>query len=46
MMETLCATGIRVSGLQYITVEAARTSHAMVSSKGKQRQINNLNLAR
>ena len=29
MMETLCATGIRVSELQYITVEAARTGHAM-----------------
>ena len=39
MMETLCATGIRVSELQYITVEAARTGHAMVSSKGKQRLV-------
>ncbi|WP_296908343.1 tyrosine-type recombinase/integrase [Marvinbryantia sp.] len=39
MMQVLCATGIRVSELRYITVEALQTGCATVSSKGKQRNV-------
>lgn len=39
MMETICATGIRVSELSYITVEAARMGRAEVALKGKIRVI-------
>ena len=39
LMETICATGIRVSEVKYITVEAARTGRAEVSLKGKIRTI-------
>ena len=39
VMETLCATGIRVSELRYITVEAARAGRAVVRLKGKIREI-------
>ena len=39
IMETLCATGIRVSELRYITVEAAEARRATVSLKGKIRTI-------
>lgn len=39
IMETLCATGIRVSELRYITVEAAQTGRATISLKGKIRTI-------
>lgn len=39
IMETLCATGIRVSELRYITVEAAEAGRATVSLKGKIRTI-------
>ena len=39
LMETLCATGIRVSELRYITVEAARAGRAEISLKGKIRTI-------
>lgn len=39
MMETICATGIRVSELAYITVEAAREGRAEVDLKGKIRVI-------
>ena len=35
LMETLCATGIRVSELRYITVEVARKGRAEVFLKGK-----------
>ena len=38
-METIGATGIRVSELAYITVEAARAGRATVSLKGKVRVI-------
>lgn len=38
-METICATGIRVSEVQYITVETARTGRAEISLKGKIRVI-------
>ena len=36
-MLTLCATGIRVSELQYITREAARRGRAEITLKGKSR---------
>lgn len=39
IMETLCATGIRISELRYITVEAAQAGHATISLKGKIRTI-------
>lgn len=39
IMQTLCATGIRISELKYITVEAARTGRAVVNCKGKCRVI-------
>lgn len=39
VMETLCATGIRVSEVRYITVEAARAGRAEISLKGKIRTI-------
>ncbi len=39
LMETICATGIRVSELPYITVEAARAGRAEVDLKGKIRVI-------
>ena len=39
LMETICATGIRVSETRYITVEAAKEGKAEVSLKGKVRTI-------
>lgn len=39
IMQVLCATGIRVSELRYITVDALQTGCATVSSKGKQRTV-------
>ena len=39
LMETICATGIRVSEVKYITVEAVQTGRAEVSLKGKIRTI-------
>ena len=39
LMETLCATGIRVSELKFITVEAVRQGKAEISLKGKIRTI-------
>ncbi len=39
LMETICATGIRVSEVQYITVAAAQRGRAEVSLKGKIRTI-------
>ena len=39
VMETICATGIRVSELSYITVEAARQGTAEVACKGKRRTV-------
>ena len=38
-METICATGIRVSEVRYITVEAAKEGHTTISLKGKIRTI-------
>lgn len=39
IMETLCATGIRVSELRYITVETALAGRATITLKGKIRTI-------
>ena len=39
LLETICATGIRVSEVRYITVEAAQAGRADVSLKGKIRTI-------
>lgn len=39
VLQTICATGIRVIELQYITVEAARCGEAVVSLKGKTRTV-------
>ncbi len=39
LMETICASGLRVSELRYITVEAARQGRAEISLKGKVRTI-------
>ena len=39
LMEALCATGIRVSEVRYITVEAAKAGRAEIALKGKIRTI-------
>ena len=39
IIQTICATGIRVSELQCITVEALRNSEAIVNCKGKNRRV-------
>lgn len=39
LMETICATGIRVSEVKYVTVEAARRGRAEIALKGKIRTI-------
>ncbi len=39
IMQVLCATGIRISELRYITVESLQTGCARVNSKGKQRTV-------
>lgn len=39
LMETICATGIRVSEVQYITVEAVGLGRAEIKLKGKIRTI-------
>ncbi len=39
MLQTICATGIRVSELQYITAEAVRAGEATISLKGKTRRV-------
>ena len=39
LMETICATGIRVSEVKYITLEAIRDGYAEVALKGKIRTI-------
>ena len=38
-MEAICATGIRVSELRYVTVEAVKEARADISLKGKVRTI-------
>ena len=39
IIQTICSTGIRVSELKYITVEAVRRGQAIVRCKGKTRTI-------
>ena len=39
VLQTICGTGIRVSELQYITVEAVKCGKAVVSLKGKTRSV-------
>ncbi len=39
VMQTICATGIRVSELRYITVESVKAGYAEIILKGKVRRI-------
>ena len=39
IIQTICGTGIRVSELQYITVEALQNGEAIVNCKGKNRRV-------
>lgn len=39
LMQTICATGIRVSELRFVTAEAVRAGYADVTNKGKTRRI-------
>lgn len=39
LLQTICATGIRVSEVRFITAEAVRTGRAEVRCKGKERTI-------
>lgn len=39
VIQTICATGIRVSELRYFTLEAVRTGEISVSCKGKNRRV-------
>lgn len=39
VIQTICATGIRVSELPFITVESVAKGSALVDCKGKQRQV-------
>lgn len=39
ILQTICGTGIRVSELKYITVEAAKSGKAVVALKGKTRSV-------
>lgn len=39
IIQTICSTGIRVSELRYITVEALKAGEAVVNCKGKNRRI-------
>ena len=39
ILQTICGTGIRVSELEFITVEAAQAGQATVSCKGKTRTV-------
>ena len=39
LIQTICCTGIRVSELQFITVEAVKNSETIVSLKGKTRTV-------
>lgn len=39
LIQTICGTGIRVSELRYITVEAVKNGFAQVTCKGKTRRI-------
>ena len=39
ILQTICSTGIRVSELEFITVEAVKSGEAIVRCKGKSRKI-------
>ena len=39
ILQTICGTGIRISELQFITVEAVRRGEAKVNCKGKTRKV-------
>lgn len=39
VIQTICATGIRVSELKFITMEAVRSGKAEINNKGKRRTI-------
>lgn len=39
LMQTICSTGIRVSELKFITVQAVQSGQAKISCKGKVRKI-------
>ena len=39
LMQTICSTGIRVSEVRYITVEAVSRGVAEINCKGKRRQV-------
>ncbi len=39
LMQTICSTGIRVSELKYITVEAVQIKTAIINCKGKTRTV-------
>ena len=39
VIQTICATGIRVSELRFITVEAVRIGRAEITNKGKRRVV-------
>lgn len=39
LLETICGTGIRVSELKFITVEAVKSGEALVNCKGKNRRV-------
>lgn len=39
LLETICGTGIRVSELKFITVEAVKHGEALVNCKGKNRRV-------
>ncbi len=39
ILQTLCGTGIRVSELQYITVEAVQNGEGIITCKGKTRTV-------
>lgn len=39
ILQTICATGIRVSELQFITVESVKCGEAVISLKGKTRTV-------
>lgn len=39
VLQTICGTGIRVSELQHVTIEAVRCGEALVNCKGKSRKV-------
>lgn len=39
LMQTICSTGIRVSEVRHITVEAVNRGSAIINCKGKRRQV-------